>query len=107
MLNIEELPVAPTVQGLVPILATPFHPDGSLDLPSLRRLTGFQLASGVDGVAVLGMASEAFALTATERHRHERGRRGGGGTGPAGGRCRRDLDGDGGGTGPGGSRGRS
>lgn len=67
MLNIEELPVAPTVQGLVPILATPFHPDGSLDLPSLRRLTGFQLASGVDGVAVLGMASEAFALTATER----------------------------------------
>ncbi|WP_328996132.1 dihydrodipicolinate synthase family protein [Kribbella sp. NBC_01245] len=55
------------VQGLVPILATPFHPDGSLDLPSLRRLTGFQLASGVDGVAVLGMASEAFALTAAER----------------------------------------
>ncbi|WP_202880520.1 dihydrodipicolinate synthase family protein [Kribbella amoyensis] len=60
-------PVPPTVQGLVPILATPFHPDGSLDLPSLRRLTEFQLASGVDGVAVLGMASEAFALTSAER----------------------------------------
>lgn len=59
--------MAHPVQGLVPILATPFHPDGSLDLPSLRRLTGFQLASGVDGVAVLGMASEAFALTAAER----------------------------------------
>lgn len=57
----------PTVAGLVPILATPFQPDGSLDLPGLRRLTEFQLASGVDGVAVLGMASEAFALTAAER----------------------------------------
>lgn len=58
-----------TVHGLVPILATPFHPDGSLDLPSLRRLTEFQLASGVDGVAVFGMASEAFALTVAERAR--------------------------------------
>ncbi|GAA1551760.1 dihydrodipicolinate synthase family protein [Kribbella lupini] len=67
MLNSEEPVVPPTVRGLVPILATPFLPDGSLDLPSLRRLTEFQLASGVDGVAVLGMASEAFALTAEER----------------------------------------
>lgn len=56
-----------TVHGLVPILATPFQPDGSLDLPSLRRLVEFQLASGVDGVAVFGMASENFALTAAER----------------------------------------
>lgn len=56
-----------TVHGLVPILATPFLPDGSLDRPSLRRLVEFQLASGVDGVAVFGMASEGFALTAAER----------------------------------------
>lgn len=56
-----------TVHGLVPILATPFLPDGSLDLPGLRRLTEFQLASGVDGVAVFGMASENFALTSAER----------------------------------------
>ena len=56
-----------TVHGLVPILATPFLPDGSLDLPSLRRLVEFQLASGVDGVAAFGMASENFALTAAER----------------------------------------
>lgn len=56
-----------SVRGLVPILATPFLPDGTLDLPSLRRLTEFQLRSGVDGVAVFGMASEGFALTATER----------------------------------------
>lgn len=69
MLNSEEAAVSvpPTVEGLVPILATPFQPDGSLDLRSLRRLAEFQLASGVHGVAVLGMASEAFALTTAER----------------------------------------
>lgn len=61
--------VESTVHGLVPILATPFEPDGALDLPSLRRLTEFQLASGVDGVAVFGMASEGFALTADDRRR--------------------------------------
>lgn len=56
-----------TIQGLVPILATPFLPGGALDRPGLRRLTEFQLAGGVDGVAVFGMASEGFALTAAER----------------------------------------
>ncbi|MBB5785652.1 dihydrodipicolinate synthase family protein [Jiangella mangrovi] len=56
-----------TVHGLVPILATPFLPDGSLDRPGLRRLVEFQLTSGVDGVAVFGMASEGFALTLAER----------------------------------------
>lgn len=59
----------PLVHGLVPVLATPFTTDGSLDVPSLRRLTEFQLSNGADGVAVGGMASEAFALTATERRR--------------------------------------
>lgn len=55
------------ITGLVPILATPFEPDGAVDLPSLRRLTEFVLESGVTGVAVSGMASEAFALTTAER----------------------------------------
>lgn len=57
------------VHGLVPILATPFLPSGELDLPSLRKLTEFVVTSGVDGVAVFGMASEGFALTADERQR--------------------------------------
>ncbi|WP_165949493.1 dihydrodipicolinate synthase family protein [Kribbella turkmenica] len=59
--------MSPTVEGLVPILATPVRPDGGLDLCTLRRLTEFGLASGVSEIAVLGMASEAFALTAAER----------------------------------------
>ena len=59
--------MAPTLQGLMPILATPFDETGALDRVGLRRLVEFQLASGVDGVAVFGMASEGFALTAEER----------------------------------------
>lgn len=59
--------MAPKLHGLMPILATPFDDTGALDRPSLRRLVEFQLASGVDGVAVFGMASEGFALTAEER----------------------------------------
>jgi 4-hydroxy-tetrahydrodipicolinate synthase len=56
-----------SVTGLVPILATPFDARGALDIPSLRRLVDFELTSGVDGIAVFGMASEGFALTASER----------------------------------------
>ncbi len=56
---------APT--GLIPILATPFTDAGQLDLPSLRSLVEFEVEAGVDGLAVFGMASEGFALTAEER----------------------------------------
>jgi len=55
------------VRGLIPVLATPFHADGSLDLDSLRRLVSFSVDSGADGVAVFGFASEGFSLTAAER----------------------------------------
>lgn len=57
----------PVPTGLVPILATPFAPDGQLDLVSLRSLVEFQMHCGVDGLAVFGMASEGFALTRSER----------------------------------------
>ena len=59
--------MATPLHGLMPILATPFDESGSLDRAGLRRLVEFELAAGVDGVAVFGMASEGFALTATER----------------------------------------
>ncbi|MFF0223329.1 dihydrodipicolinate synthase family protein [Streptomyces sp. NPDC004629] len=59
------MPGTPT--GLIPILATPFTDAGALDVPSLRSLVEFELASGADGLAVFGMASEGFALTAGER----------------------------------------
>ena len=53
----------------MPILATPFADDGELDIKSLERLVEFQLWAGVDGLATMGMASEAFSVTATERLR--------------------------------------
>jgi len=59
--------VSRTPTGLVPILATPFTSGGEVDRASLRSLVEFQLSCGVDGVAVFGMASEGFALTAAER----------------------------------------
>ncbi|MFZ3565642.1 dihydrodipicolinate synthase family protein [Streptomyces sp. BH097] len=59
------MPVLP--RGLMPILATPFTDGGELDVSSLRSLVEFELACGVDGLAVFGMASEGFALTEAER----------------------------------------
>ena len=55
------------LQGLLPVLATPFNDDGTLDGEGLRRLVRFQIACGADGVAVFGMASEGFALTTRDR----------------------------------------
>jgi 2-keto-3-deoxy-L-arabinonate dehydratase len=49
------------------VLATPFHPDGSLDEGALDRLVAFQVAAGVDGLALFGLASETWALTDGER----------------------------------------
>ncbi len=53
--------------GLIPILATPFDEQGSLDERSLNQLTTFQVEAGADGVAIFGMASEAFTLSTVER----------------------------------------
>lgn len=53
--------------GLIPILATPFGPSGDLDEASLESLLEFLLDARVDGIALFGMASEAFALTTQER----------------------------------------
>lgn len=55
--------------GVIPILATPFHDDESLDLESLRRLVEFNSAVGVDGITVLGLLGEANRLTDSERAR--------------------------------------
>jgi len=55
--------------GIIPILATPFHDDESLDLDSLARLVRFNLEVGVDGLTVLGVLGEANRLTEGERLR--------------------------------------
>ncbi len=56
-------------QGVIPILATPFHPDESLDEASLDRLVRFMAEAGVDGVTVLGVLGESNRLTDADRER--------------------------------------
>jgi 2-keto-3-deoxy-L-arabinonate dehydratase len=53
--------------GVVPIVPTPFTHSGDLDLDSLGSVITYLMSSGVHGLAVLGMASEGFALTDAER----------------------------------------
>ncbi len=55
--------------GLIPIVPTPFDVNGAVDLPALDRLLDYLISTGVHGVAVLGMASEAITLTDAERDR--------------------------------------
>lgn len=53
-------------RGVFVIAATPFKPDGRLDLESLDRLTGFYVDAGVHGITLLGMMGEAQKLTYDE-----------------------------------------
>ena len=53
--------------GVIPILATPFHDDESVDLESWQRLLEFMVALGVDGVTILGVLGESNRLNDEER----------------------------------------
>ena len=53
--------------GVIPILATPFNDDESLDLASWRRLLEFTVGLGVDGVTILGVLGESNRLNDEER----------------------------------------
>lgn len=55
------------LHGVIPILATPFHDDESLDLPSLTRLIEFSAEVGANGVTLLGVLGESNRLTDAER----------------------------------------
>jgi 4-hydroxy-tetrahydrodipicolinate synthase len=55
------------LQGILPVLPTPFGADGSVDPEALRRALRFALRSKVDGVVFPGFASEVETLTTEER----------------------------------------
>ena len=57
-----------TMQGVFPILVTPFDEDSRIDEDSLRRLIEFNLDAGVHGLGV-ALGSEVFKLTEAERAR--------------------------------------
>ncbi|MEW6303701.1 MAG: dihydrodipicolinate synthase family protein [Verrucomicrobiota bacterium] len=56
-----------TCEGVIPIVATPFNDDESLDLKSLANLIRFYAKLGVEGVTILGVLGEASRLTDAER----------------------------------------
>ncbi len=55
------------IEGVFSVLPTPFHADGSLDLPSLRRVVDLYIGAGVNGLTALGVTSEVARLTESER----------------------------------------
>lgn len=56
-----------TYKGIHPIVPTAFHADGSFDAASQRRLIDYMIATGVQGVAILGFLGEAHKLSEPER----------------------------------------
>ena len=55
------------LQGVIPILATPFHDDERLDLESWQRLIEFMIGLDVDGITILGVLGESNRLGDHER----------------------------------------
>lgn len=55
------------LQGILPVLPTPFRRDGGIDPDGLCRVAEFAIASGASGIVFPGFASEVDDLTPEER----------------------------------------
>ena len=55
------------MRGIIPILPTPFHADGALDLEPYPALIDFAVESGVAALGVPAFGSEFYKLDAVER----------------------------------------
>ena len=55
------------LNGLAVALATPFTPEGGVDLPAFRKLVGRCVDGGVDVLIPLGSTGEAATLEEAER----------------------------------------
>ncbi|MGI9539508.1 MAG: 4-hydroxy-tetrahydrodipicolinate synthase [Miltoncostaeaceae bacterium] len=53
--------------GILTAMVTPFHSDGSIDLPSFERLAAHLLDNGSDGLVVAGTTGEASTLDDREK----------------------------------------
>ena len=58
---------APKFSGVIPILATPFNDDESLDLASWQRMIEFMVGLNVNGITILGVLGESNRLNDHER----------------------------------------
>ncbi|OGG46857.1 MAG: hypothetical protein A3F84_00260 [Candidatus Handelsmanbacteria bacterium RIFCSPLOWO2_12_FULL_64_10] len=55
------------IDGIVPIVPTPFFEDGGIDFDSLRRLIDYSVAAKASAVCLPAYASEFYKLSETER----------------------------------------
>ena len=64
---VDHFSVHPLLNGILPVLPTPFRGDGKVDPDAFRRLVQFSIAAGVNGLVYPGFASEVETLTPEER----------------------------------------
>lgn len=55
------------IKGCFAAIVTPFHADGSLDIPSLQRYVSYLVHSGIDGIVACGTTAEALSLSLEEK----------------------------------------
>ena len=54
------------IQGSIVAIVTPMYPDGSLDLPGLRKLIDWHIAEGTDGIVIVGTTGESPTVSVDE-----------------------------------------
>ena len=54
------------ITGSIVALATPLHPDGSVDYPTLRKLVDWHVAEGTDCIGVVGTTGESPTVNIQE-----------------------------------------
>ena len=54
------------ITGSIVALATPFHTDGSVDYPTLRKLIDWHIADGTDCIGVVGTTGESPTVNVQE-----------------------------------------
>ena len=54
------------ITGSIVALATPLHPDGSVDYPTLRKLVDWHVAEGTDCIGVVGTTGESPTVNVEE-----------------------------------------
>ena len=57
-----------TITGSIVAIVTPMFDDGSLDLPSMRRLVDFHIQEGTDAIVVVGTSGESPTVDFDEHH---------------------------------------
>ena len=54
------------INGSIVAIVTPMHEDGSLDLPSLRKLIDWHIAEATDGIVIVGTTGESPTVSVDE-----------------------------------------